>query len=420
MKKFRFLKLFSIVTMAAAGAFALVNVSNKLSKKAEDVNAVASSCFPSSDGSFYYRAYWNNGNWTSSDAKIWGYFWNATSSCWTSTCINTDDNKIYHDSSSNSTYYVIVPSDTSQTWTGCQLKRYDSSSINTRNTYWNSETYDITFGSTFNCVGPTDYNSKASYTTEKFSATYFAEGSTHYLDLSQGHYDWTAANHKIYAHLYSGNMSTSSIDVELTKVLGFSNEELYQFVVPDGCDYFRLIFHRGTTSSGYTNQTATLYCDASNNVFKLNSYTTGTWDWNLSDSDRANYYGKYFISEITCSGSGSITSLSSNWTNVKNEYNRLSTTIQGIVWTTTSAEVGTDLVKAMYRYDYIIFKKQYSGYDDFIKRANTTHSFGGRQISLLSFDTKKTLPVTIIVVISLVSVSAIGGFFFYKKRRENI
>ena len=414
-------KLIIITSLLAATvgvAFAVSKTASSI-KEVAPVEAASSAthAFPTSDGSFYYRAYWGDDKWTSAVAKMWGYFWdNNGHTCWTSTCINTDDNLIYYDSSTNSSYYVVVPSSTSYTWTGAQLVRFDSGSTTSRGSEWN-RTPNITFGSTFNCVGPNG-NYGSTYTTEIYNVSYFEAGCTYYMDLSQGHYDWTAANHNIYAHLFSGNVTTASIDVQLTRVLGFSNDELWQFVVPNTSDYFRLILHRGTTSSGYTNQTDKLY-KSSNNVFKLNSYTTGTWDWNLSDGDRANYYGTYFLSQITCSGAGSITSSSSNWTNVKNEYNRLSKTIQGLIWTSSGAETGTDLVKAMYRYDYIVFKKAYSGYNDFINRATSPgKSFTAPvRISVLNGG-DQTTPIKIIVIVSLISLTAIGGYFYLKKRKE--
>ena len=383
--------------------------------------STASHCLPTSDGSFYYAAYWNDNGWTSANAKIWGYFWDANGhNCWTSSCVNTDDWKAHHDSSGNTTYYLVTPSNNSYTWTGAQLVRFDSGSSTTRGTEWN-RTANISLGNSFNYVGPTATNG-STYNVGILNINFFEGGGTYYLDLSNGNYDWLSDSHKIYAHLWAGNNLSSSTDVEMTQVLGFSNIYLYQLVVPSTSDFHKLIFHRGTTSSGYSNQTGTLNVNTSKNVYKLTSYEgAGSWDWNLSNADRANYYGTYFLSQITCGGTegehaGTITSEASHWTNVSNEYNRISTTIQGLIWDSTASESGTDLQKAMYRYDYIVFKKAYSSYNDFMHRTASEHKAFANSMQLIAIN-DNTNSTMLIVAFSAIALVSAAGFFFLKKKR---
>ena len=238
---------------------------------------------------------------------------------------------------------------------------------------------------------------------------------------------------------------TSLSQVFCWKVQGSGNSHLYECIVPqyNGTDvYWSMVigvrFSSSASSPGWSNtwnQTGDQFYNGDDKDCNMlwvnessdpnNRYTGGGYlrnDASISDDTRAGYYGTYFLSQITCSGSGSITSSSSNWTNVKNEYKQhLSTAVEGIVWTTTAAASGSDLVKAMYRYDYIVFHKRYSGYDDFINRTESTgKAFSTTNISALLFGKNGNNNLVLIIAVSVVAVSSIGGYFFYQKRKENI
>ena len=225
------------------------------------------------------------------------------------------------------------------------------------------------------------------------------------------------------------------------KVKGSGNDHLYECIVPqyNGQDvYWSMVigvrFSSAASSLGWSNvlnQTGDQFYngdDSNCNMLWVNAATGGSWsgggylktDSSISDETRAGYYGTYFLSQITCSGSGSITSSSSNWTNVKNEYKQhLSDSVEYIVLNTTSASTGTDLVKAMYRYDYIVFYKQYSGYNDFVNRTTSSgHSFGRIVNPLVIVGGNKTYVLAIVLATSLVSIAAISGYFFLRRKKE--
>ena len=141
---------------------------------------------------------------------------------------------------------------------------------------------------------------------------------------------------------------------------------------------------------------------------------------NKGASETADEYGSYFMDKITCSGSGSITSASSNWTTVKNFYDGLTKDVQGTVWNASGSESGSNIEKAMIRYDYIVFKKAYSGYNDFINRATSpgkSYSAISQPMSPISnvFTTNAT---AIVVVVTLVSLSTIGAYVYVRTRRK--
>lgn len=311
--------------------------------------------------------------------------------------------------------------------------------------------------------GSNFYTDVTTYKTDEGTFTYsfygIYSGSHMYMSISDiSGWEWDSAKLAInfcrsnvnlngaWSSQYSNTTRTSATMSECFawKVNGSNDQYLYECIVPQyqGQNvYWSCVigvrFNSSTASPGWSNnvlnKTGDQFYNADDytcNMLWVNAATGGSWsgggyirtDKTISDDTRAGYYGTYFISEITCSGSGSITSPSSNWSNVKSEYNQhLSTAVQGKVWTTTAAASGTDLVKAMYRYDYIVFHKGYSGYDDFINRAKSSgKSFSSSNVSALLFGKNINANIIVIASISIIAVSTIGGYFFYKRRKENI
>ena len=150
--------------------------------------------------------------------------------------------------------------------------------------------------------------------------------------------------------------------------------------------------------------------------------TGDNFNWgNKSAEETASEYGFYFMDKITCSGNGSITSASSNWTTVKNFYNKLTADVQGECWKASASESGNNIQKAMFRYDYIVFYKQYSGYNDFINR---TTSSGKASFSIVypvsveSFGSNST-PAVAIAMVAIGCTIALGGYFLLKRRKAD-
>ncbi len=224
------------------------------------------------------------------------------------------------------------------------------------------------------------------------------------------------------------------------KVKGSGNDHLYECIVPqyNGQDvYWSMVigvrFNPAATTLSWGdnvwNQTGDQFYngdDSNCNMLWVNAATGGGWsgggylktDASISDETRAGYYGTYFLSQITCE-TGSVDT-PNNWTNVRNEYKQhLSTDVEGVVWLTSAAITGTDLVKAMYRYDYIVRKYGTSTYSDFIDRkpgTNRTYGFG----LIFSSLNKDSNAVGLIVIISsIATVAAFAGYFFYKKKKED-
>ena len=131
-------------------------------------------------------------------------------------------------------------------------------------------------------------------------------------------------------------------------------------------------------------------------------------------------FDKVFEDAITCNESAGTHTLNMDivWKNdgtgknlsLENLYNCLSTTDKANLSSSTLA-----------RYDYIVGKyfvaQHLTSYNDFMSRSPS--AVGNNPLLLASVVGKNTNTIAIIVIISLVSVTAIGGYFFIKRRQEN-
>ena len=75
----------------------------------------------------------------------------------------------------------------------------------------------------------------------------------------------------------------------------------------------------------------------------------------------------------------------------------------------------------MYRYDYIVFYKQYSGYDDFITRSTSSGkaSFSITNSTPVRALNNSDVPTILITMIAVGAVITTGGYFFLRKRKAD-
>lgn len=106
--------------------------------------------------------------------------------------------------------------------------------------------------------------------------------------------------------------------------------------------------------------------------------------------------------------------LKTAWTALTNEFSALSDGAKKLVKDAVANDAGTDLEKAMARYDHIV--KRYSAVhieiNDFIGRGVTT------SLTNQLFKANTTNNIMVISLIACASVAAIGSFFFIRKRKE--
>ena len=171
-------------------------------------------------------------------------------------------------------------------------------------------------------------------------------------------------------------------------------------------------------------------------VYLLNSTTyqdyTNKWNWDGDSSEatvnqrRAEMWGAYFMHCATCSGSGSITFNNDAWLLTKQEYNRLTTTQQGIVYDAVGALTDTSYLKmGIYRYDYILFYKQHTEFEDYINRKTSGHktpfsirSFNPYELFADSEDPTGVILIVVASSISILSITALSVLLVKKRKSK--
>lgn len=127
-----------------------------------------------------------------------------------------------------------------------------------------------------------------------------------------------------------------------------------------------------------------------------------------------------FLSTITCDGSGAITD-DSKWDDLGIEFLDLDEDLRKIAAEATANKDSSNVIEqAMARYDLIIRKYGTSAHDDFIGR------FGEGKINgplnsgsaILGNVVGNASTVAIIIVVSAITLTSIGGYFFIRRRKK--
>ena len=335
-------------------------------------------------------------------------------------------NKISVSNIQNSNYIVSFYVLTSDAFTKIAGYRWDS----TGSSAWNN-TADLTLSSN-NCVKITDWNTGTA-TTVSYGVS---SGQAVYVNFNNVSY-WLADNTHPYMYFFNEINGDAGVwSAEMTEVQGTTDKMLECVVPGTGKTYTGMIAVRGKSAtpswSDIYNQSSDLYVSARTQANVRNELVvyindnrdqqnrdTSQYSTSLSDSARGVIYGKYFLDTVSCSGSGNTdATTTAQWTDVTTEYNHMSSGCKTVVTnaTTTGSD---DLSKAMLRYDYIVFYKHYN-HADFASRSGSTGRaysiFSPLPLTLIAGDTNNS--ALIIIIVSLVSVTAIGGYFFLRKRKQ--
>lgn len=170
-----------------------------------------------------------------------------------------------------------------------------------------------------------------------------------------------------------------------------------------------------------THNSNTLYLEYYTSKSNFSAYTASATDVVINfykettvTTNPALEYAQNFLSAFTCDATGTNAptfASGKSWASLKTAFNALSTTDQNTLKNATANESGTDIEKAVARYDYVVAK--YS-YENFMNRtitssANRMNVFGGH--------------TTNYILLILGSVSLLGGLtylaYFLKKRKED-
>ena len=159
--------------------------------------------------------------------------------------------------------------------------------------------------------------------------------------------------------------------------------------------------------------------------FKTNYENNKLWIQQDSNTE-ATAYATTFLASITCTSDSTTFSINV-WNNVSGtasmeyKFNQLTIGAQGILTTATPNPSGTKIQQCIARYDRILSKYGYGTaagkYHDFMNRKPAVVSLAPT-VALLSNETTGSNSALIIILVSTLSVTAIGGYFFLRKRKQ--
>jgi endonuclease I len=173
-----------------------------------------------------------------------------------------------------------------------------------------------------------------------------------------------------------------------------------------------------TTYSG-TN----LYLEYYSSKSSFSAYSASATDYVLNfyrevESNTAEEFATTFMSKLICDSTGATGPTFASgysWSVFSSLYSDLPSTEQNTLKNATASESGTIIEKAMYRYDYIIAKYGVTNYSNFIGRTVKTLPMSVNFFSQLD----GTSTTALIVIVSVIGLTSIGGIIFLKKRKEN-
>lgn len=148
----------------------------------------------------------------------------------------------------------------------------------------------------------------------------------------------------------------------------------------------------------------------------------------VPSSTEADSYAQEFLTTITCNGS-SVTSALSAWntvgtatTSMEYKFSQLTAGAKNILKAVPAGgnKSGTNVEKCIARYDFILGKYGYGTgtdkYHDFMERTPA------KQSAVLSVFTgineERTTPIIAVVIVTVVSLTAIGGYFYLRHKKE--
>lgn len=304
-----------------------------------------------------------------------------------------------------------------------------------------TNTYDFVDGSKYlgfyfngNNQNVGTWNAGSDYSTNAKIGVYFSVSNTYNGDA------WG-----VYRN------GSSYVTAYARKVEGKNNKYLYEVLAPqqnnvDVVWNLVIVGRFKSTSASPTwddklHQKSDFYYTSalnSYNEFKINGWIDSMYTCSdtITTAGRADYYGSYMLSQMTCDGHGNRTYTDNvGLANAKNEYKKyLSNEVQYYLWETKASEASGYCRDALERYDYIFFFKQYYELDDdtydFINRHSANS--GKTSFSIRTFSPFELLGdsenggniSTIIIIVAssvaLLSITALSVLMVRKrKRKEN-
>lgn len=170
---------------------------------------------------------------------------------------------------------------------------------------------------------------------------------------------------------------------------------------------------KGNVTKGSLKEGSTYYINvATSGLYLLYVKDSGSiWMQDAEPSPAAHNWATYFLANVGCDANG--VNEPSGWTAVSNRYATLTDEAKALIVAADADENSSDEIEqAMARYDYAV--THHTGLTRFIVGRTISNPSGSRSLSANSV-VEAAAPATVAVV-GLVSVTAVGGFFFLKKK----
>ncbi len=142
----------------------------------------------------------------------------------------------------------------------------------------------------------------------------------------------------------------------------------------------------------------------------------------VAEGSLAGSIANSLMNDITCNN-GATAPSTSTWSTISGNYGNITIAHEKTLLTAGTANENSENVieQALARYDYIVGKynkaQGITAYNDFLGR--NPAAIGAARLALGNMSENNTTTITLIVIISMVSVTAIGGYFFIKRRKVN-
>ena len=410
MKKVGLIKLLVGLTLVASGAFAVGSALSN--KKAEAAEAAVPS-------NVYFQ-------WTGSASSTWGG-WGASSSEIYAHFIKSDGTGItsWHGNSPSETFTVgsttylryTVPSNSAKVvFNICKTGWGDSD---------NNQTVDLTIPTDGkSCFVPDSVGSgKANGSWFDFNRNianggYLRGKINGVTDWGDGHQEFMGTDD----NPYKKTLELSAGD--FIKAVAYSDGKLVKWINLNNAS--------GTAEFPASIQDGNAYVTKAakyNISISWNHNNDGNEYWDYVFEDEATTWSKVFLASMTCNNNGASDLTwntkqgSTNWSwadfadETTGSYKDLGTIAKNALYEATAKTVGSQIEMAAKRHDVCV---AHYGWSAFIKNSSgVLRSNANVNFHQILNSKENTNTIAIIVIISLVSVTAIGGYFFIKKRQEN-
>ncbi len=238
----------------------------------------------------------------------------------------------------------------------------------------------------------------------------------------EGQSDKCQFNNDSYYGIYKG--STLTISTNSEKITGISLTATKEGTSQYGPGCFTLVSGGGEYSyeaegtNGYWTSSIgakKVVLKASSNQVRITSITINLTEFTAQSEAVA--YSVYFKANIGCDSDG--VKAPTGWTDLKAQWSNLTTDAQTYLKNVdASTETDTDILDCICTYEYIVNKynsKDPTTYNDFMGRGIAVTNASNALYRASDGNT----PILVVILVATVSVTAIGGYFFIRKRKYN-